>query len=66
MSVTHIVGVIADPGENDPVQIRGFQIELHAFLFTLHGIGGQEIRTNSRSSSRLASLSALCGIWAAR
>ena len=27
MSITHIVGVIADPGENDPVEVRGFQIE---------------------------------------
>jgi hypothetical protein len=27
MSVTQIVGVIADPGENDPVEVRGFQIE---------------------------------------
>lgn len=27
MSVPHITGVIADPGENDPVEIRGFQIE---------------------------------------
>jgi hypothetical protein len=27
MSVTQIVGVIADPGENDPVEVRAFQIE---------------------------------------
>jgi hypothetical protein len=45
MSVTQIVGVIADPGENDPVEIRGFQIEGSALQNTI-GYPNSPVYTN--------------------
>jgi hypothetical protein len=45
MSITHIVGAIADPGENDPVEVRGFQIEGTAIGNTI-GYATSPVYTN--------------------
>jgi hypothetical protein len=45
MSIPQIVGVIADPGENDPVEIRAFQVEGTA-VGTALGFPNSPVYTN--------------------